>query len=162
MENLIIEWSKEMSKEELEYKNNGFSKTKGSVFNFSPPSNEDLINSFNVIKNELSVGAIALCKHINRNNIYPEMKGNKESKNKIANDFIVDFLSKEIVWKNIHELNNRIIFELRNEICGIRWYLTEMRSELKSDSTKSEKTKLVFRGLLEPYSTYLEAFIKTI
>jgi hypothetical protein len=144
MENLIVPWSKEMSKKELEYKNNGFSKTKASVFTFTEPSNEELINSFNLIENELSVGAIALCKHVNRNNIYPEMKGNKEFKNKIANDFIFDFLSKKIVWKNIHELNNKIIFELRNEVCGMRWYLIE--------------EKIVFRGLLEPYSTYLEAF----
>jgi hypothetical protein len=192
MENLIIEWSENMSKEELEYKNNGFSKTKGSVFTFKQPKLEDLINSFNLIENELSVGAIALCKHVNRNNdnIYPEIKGNKEIKNKIANDFIVDFLSKEIIWKNIHELNNRIIFELRNEVCGMRWYLTDSveltknqikneenrecndcyrslygescncydDSESESESVHSTKDTIIFRGLLEPYSTYLEAF----
>ena len=147
MENLIVSWSKEITKEELEYKNNGFTKTKGSVFNTKCPTNEELINSFNLIHLELSVGAIALSKHVirNDNNIYPEMNGNKESKNKIANDFIIEFLSNKIpiIWKNIHELNNRIIFELRNELnYGIRWYI--------------ENDKIVFRGLLDPYTTYLD------
>lgn len=148
MEKLVVSWSEEMSKEELEYKNNGFTKTKGSVFNVCCPTNEELINSFNLIENELSVGAIALCKHVirNKNNIYPEIKGNKETKNKIANDFIIEFLSNKIpiVWKNIHELNNKIIFELRNELnYGMRWYI--------------ENDKVVFRGLLEQYTTYLES-----
>lgn len=151
MEILIVSWSEEMSKEELEYKNNGFKKTKGSVFNIRCPTNEELINSFNLIENELSVGAIALCKHVirNDNKIYPEMNGNKENKNKIANDFIIDFLSNKIpiVWKNIHELNNRIILELRNELnYGIRWYIVN--------------DIIVFRGLLEPYTTYLESKFK--
>lgn len=151
MENLIVPWSKEMSNEELEYKDNGFSKTKGSIFDFKPPSDKDLINAFNLIRNELSVGAIALCKHEGKNynkifsycKDYPEMKGNKDSKNKITNDFIVDFLNKKIIWKNVHVLNNKIIFELRNELnLGVRWYLMD--------------DKVVFRGILEPYITYLE------
>ena len=94
-----------------------------SVFNIKSPTNEELINSFNLIQNELSVGAIALCKHVIRydNNIYPKMNGNKEYKNKIANDFSNKI---PIIWKNIHELNNRIIFQLRNELnYGIRWYM---------------------------------------
>lgn len=60
MKDLIVDWSQEMSQEELKYKNNGFMKTRASVFNVACPSNDELIKSFNLIENELSVGCIAL------------------------------------------------------------------------------------------------------
>jgi hypothetical protein len=143
MENLIIPWSENMSKEELEYKNRGFFKTKGSVFEYTRPTNEELVSSFNLVKNgELSIGCIALCKHAHRNNIYPVINGNKDKKNKIANDFILEFLSKKTTFQNIHKVNNNLIFEMRNELCGMRWYIGNGVS---------------FRGLLEPYATYIEA-----
>lgn len=150
MNKLIVNWSEDMSKEELDYKNKGFIKTKGSIFNVIYPTNNQLIDSFNLIENELSLGAIALCKHINRNkDYYPEISGNKDQKNKIANDFIEQFLKSNIVWKNIHELNKRIIYELRNDLnYGMRWYI--------------ENNTVVFRGILEPYTSYLEFKEKSV
>lgn len=44
MENLIIPWSENMSKEELEYKNKGFCKTKSSIFTCKEPTHEQREN----------------------------------------------------------------------------------------------------------------------
>lgn len=144
MNSLIIPWSEKMSDEELHYKNQGFVKTKMSVFNVKQPNRQDLIDAFNFKpKDLLSLGAIALCSHSSRNSEYPKCFGSGKNKNIIAEKFLKDFLNEPAAWKNIHKLNNNIVYEIRNsKNYGMRWYITP-------DSVK-------FRGLLEPYCTYLE------
>ena len=62
METLIIPWSENPTIEEIEYRNNGFSKTKGTIFYNHPPDIKDLKNSF--LKN--NNGVRALQKHTDR------------------------------------------------------------------------------------------------
>ena len=159
MENLIIDWSENMTLEELKYKENGFIKTKGSVF-IDPPSNIELIDSFNKIDvgKTLSRGARGLAKH---SNFYPQLTGNDTNKNNIANKFINDFLKKEIDWKNIHSIgNNTLIYEIRNKTNhGIRWYINNYMFDHSHNiwcRHFTSNTDIIFRGLLEPYSTYLK------
>lgn len=162
MENLIVDWSENMTLEELKYKENGFIKTKGSVF-IDPPSNIELIEAFNKIDVDktLSRGAIALTKHSHRNIIYPKMIGNDTNKNDIAKKFINDFFKKEICWKNIHSIdNNTIIYEIRNKTYhGMRWYINNYMFDHSHNiwcRHFTSNTDIIFRGILEPYSTYLE------
>lgn len=141
---LIIPWSVPILNDEEIYKNNGFVKTKGSIFDVPKPSDELLIKTFNLINTELSIGAIALCKHSNRNEYYQIMDGNNDNKNKIANDFVCNFLNSQITWKNIHKIDKKaVILEMRNEFTGLRWYIGD---------------DIAFRGILEPYSNYRDDF----
>lgn len=160
MENLIVDWTENMTLDELKYKENGFIKTKGSVF-IDPPSNIELIEAFNKIDvyRTISCGARALAKH---SGYYPKLTGNVTNKNNIANEFINDFLKNEIELKNIHSIdNNTIIYEIRNKTNhGIRWYIYNYTidpfTNIWCRKVNSTKPYIIFRGLLEPYSTYLE------
>ena len=108
MDYLVVAWSEQMTPEEQHYKDNGFTKTKMSIFTQHEPSQEELINSFNVKKENLSLGAIALCSHSSRHDWYPRITGNNDNKNKIADQFIRNFLKSPITWKNIHSVNKHI------------------------------------------------------
>ncbi len=156
MDKLIVPWSENMSFSEESYKSKGFTKTASSIFTIPEPSKESLILSFNRVKQSsnltkssnrveqsLSVGAIALASHANRSPYYPAITGNNSDKNQIASEYLDQFLKGDLVWKNIHNVNNNVIYELRNrDMYGMRWYI-------RPDGIE-------FRGLLEPYSTYLE------
>lgn len=138
----LVAWSTNMTPEESKYKSQGFSKTAGTVF-IEPPSNEILKQAFNEIdaNSEFSIGARFLNKFCDRNEI--TFDGNTVHKNETASDFIDSFLDSEITWKNIHMMDKKhIILELRNDICGLRWYISE--------------SPVRFRGVLDPYDTYLE------
>ena len=141
MEKLICEWSENMTEEEQKYKNSGFIKTKTSVF-IEPPTNEQLKESFNKMENNISFGIRGLQKHYDRNGFLNKIIGNDCDKNKFGNNFINEFFNTEIIWKNIYLLNKNIILEMRNEEYGARWYIND--------------NEPVFRGIIEPYTTYLE------
>ena len=71
------------------------------------------------------------------------MTGNDVNKQKLALDFFETFI-ENVTFKNIHKINDSdVIFELREKDgYGMRFYLN-------NDS-------VTFRGLLEPFPTYLK------
>lgn len=150
MENLIVDWSENMTDEELKYKSDGFNKTIGTVFQDAPP-NDLLEKAFNMIIEpcKVSVGVIALQKHSDRGS-RQTMIGNDFEKNKYAKNFIKDFMKSQIIWKNIHCIDgHNIIFEMRNKDYGMRWYVSE-----------NNRSDPIFRGLLEPFENYKNTFKK--
>jgi hypothetical protein len=141
MQDLTVKWSENPTVDELRYRDQGFSRTKGTVF-VLPPDNDILRDEF--IKNG---GVAALQKHADRptsTKFFPKMKGNTLAKADIASKFFDEFI-QNIAYKNVHQIDNKTILEYRNDIgYGMRFYLF---GEIYD--------KPVFRGLLEPFATYM-------
>lgn len=145
MEELSVEWNL-ANPEEIAYKNAGFTKTKGTVFVKKIPTDDELKRAFNENGDtSISVGARFLQKHFHRNG--SEIYGNILQKNQFASQYLETFLNGPISWKNIHQIgstsNSATILEIRNDEVGFRWYILD-------------DGKCIFRGVLQPYPTYLQ------
>ncbi len=138
MDELIVDWSVSPTEEEIEYRKNGYSRTKSTVFLNPVIDNNILKQEF--IKNG---GVSALQKHTDRtnnHNFYPRMIGNELNKESIASLFFDNFILT-VEYKNIHRVDSRIILEYRNcDRYGMRYYINN--------------GTFTFRGLLEPYAEY--------
>ena len=139
----IMPWSEDPTPDETQYREAGYSRTKGTVFSPEPPSDTVLLDAFERShdgESVLSVGGKALCKHYarspcNPHPFWPEPVGSDHVKNELASQTVVDIM-KNSVWRNVYHLcHDTIILEIRVESgYGARWNLTP----------------LVFRGFLEP------------
>lgn len=154
LDNISVKWSENMSIDEQNYKKNGFTKTKCSVF-IEPPSDIILKNEFNKIErgSSLSIGCKSIESHSQRTyskikDKLPIMIGDDKNKNEIAKKFIDNFFEEEVIWKNIHKNDSEnIILEIRTVNTGCRWYLCENKN-------------VKFRGLIESYFDYKTSFMK--
>jgi len=133
LENLVVDWSKDPSREEKAYKNRGFRKTVGTVF-LQPPDEAVLLDGFNKLhKNtHLSVGARALCKHVVRisptakHPFWTPMTGSEKAKSEVAFQQIVKLL-QDACWKNVylHSKFPEPLYEIRNSLgYGARWKIS--------------------------------------
>ncbi len=142
MDQLVVPWSTPADEEELRYEQQGFTKTKGTVF-MMPPPRDVLVRAFqsrhkNTI---LTVGARALSKHFARRDCHPFWQvpsGNQVDKNLKAEQHLKTILD-DSTWKNILRLHGDIIIlEMRVPTgYGMRWRLFA-------------ENRAAFIGFLEP------------
>ncbi len=105
-----------------------------------PRPSEFLLNSANeIFTGELSVGARALTKHLQRTTLefWGQLSGNDQEKNRIAQEMIQGILSEATWWNVFFHYKHEVVFEARiSQGYGARW---------GSDGE-------VFIGFLEPFT----------
>ncbi|RIA91745.1 hypothetical protein C1645_104595 [Glomus cerebriforme] len=131
-----------------------------------PPSLNDCMKSFTEryikknakprrkgsVVNSLTVGAKAFSKHFHRdisNSFWGTCNGTEKQKNEQANRILTKILN-DVAWINLHSMvHGTRVFEVRNsEGYGARWEIQNVNTQ--DISSSDDKTKITFRGFLEP------------
>lgn len=154
---LQLPWSENLSAAETAYKDAGLVKTRGTLFMLPPPV-EDLVKAFDEPprpKTRMSSGAVALCKHFERDGassehgishpFWPMPQGSNERKNKLARDVLSKLLS-DLQWRNLMLLHPGVaVYEIRNGLgYGMRWTLRlhKVDEDAETELTEADVSRI--------------------